>query len=150
MHETAQPTRIEVIARGVMFHEEHVLLCQNRKHGYYYLPGGHVEPGETAATALVREMHEEAAVDVDAGRVMRVEEHIFMQGGKARHEVNVYMVMNTAKDPRAIRSVEADIAFAWVALREIEWADIRPAHARGVISDAASSTVLAWRSVTAR
>jgi ADP-ribose pyrophosphatase YjhB (NUDIX family) len=49
MHETPQPTRIEVIARGVMFHEEHVLLCQNCKHGYYYLPGGHVEPGEAAA-----------------------------------------------------------------------------------------------------
>lgn len=150
MHESAQPTRIEVIARGVMFHGERVLLCQSRKHGYYYLPGGHVEPGETAATALVREMQEEAAVDVIAGAAIRVEEHLFAQHGKARHEINVYMLMHTASDPQTIHSVEPDITFAWIALDAIEQADIRPAHAREVIDDAAVSKSLVWRSVTGR
>src|SRR5262249_44925533 len=40
---------IEVIARGVIRRGRFVLACRNVKKGYVYLPGGHVEFGETAA-----------------------------------------------------------------------------------------------------
>ena len=145
--QSSQPTRIEVIARGIMFHGERVLLCQNRKHGYFYLPGGHVESSETAATALAREMQEEAAIGVAVGRVVQVEEHLFVQGGKSRHEINVYFSMSTTADPTGIRSVEDQIAFAWVAVTDLEHTDIRPAHSRDVVCAAASGSVLSWRSV---
>jgi ADP-ribose pyrophosphatase YjhB (NUDIX family) len=147
--QSSQPTRIEVIARGIMFHGERVLLCQNRKHGYFYLPGGHVESGETAAAALAREMQEEAAIGVAVGRVVLVEEHLFVQGGKSRHEINVYFSMSTTADPTGIRSVEDQIAFAWVAVTDLEHTDIRPAHSRDVVCAAASGSVLPWRSVQA-
>jgi 8-oxo-dGTP pyrophosphatase MutT (NUDIX family) len=136
--QSSQPTRIEVIARGIMFHGERVLLCQNRKHGYFYLPGGHVESGETAAAALAREMQEEAAIGVAV---------LFVQGGKSRHEINVYFSMSTTADPTGIRSVEDQIAFAWVAVTDLEHTDIRPAHSRDVVCAAASGSVLSWRSV---
>ena len=145
--QSSQPTRIEVIARGIMFHGERVLLCQNRKHGYFYLPGGNVESGETAAAALAREMQEEAAIGVAVGRVVQVEEHLFVQGGKSRHEINVYFSMSTTADPTGIRSVEDQIAFAWVAVTDLEHTDIRPAHSRDVVCAAASGSVLSWRSV---
>ncbi len=45
---------IETIARAVILRRAHVLLCQNKEHGYFYLPGGHVEFGETAADAVKR------------------------------------------------------------------------------------------------
>ncbi len=147
--QSSQPTRIEVIARGIMFHGERVLLCQNRKHGYFYLPGGHVESGETAAAALAREMQEEAAVSVAVGRIVQVEEHVFVQGGKSRHEINAYFSMSTTADLTSIRSVEHQIAFAWVAVTDLAHTDIRPAHSRDVVRAAASGSVLSWRSVQA-
>ena len=52
---------IELIARGVFVRGGAVLLCQNVKHGYYYLPGGHVEFGEAAAVALAREIDDAKA-----------------------------------------------------------------------------------------
>lgn len=149
MMQSSQATRIEVIARGIMFHGELVLLCQNLKHGYFYLPGGHVEAGETASIALAREMQEEAAIAVTVGEVVRVEEHLFTQGAKARHEMNVYFRMTSDVSPSSIRSVEEHIAFVWVPASELESADIRPAHCREILQATGQDSGPVWRSVSA-
>lgn len=44
--------RIEVIARGVCVAGGKVLLCRPKAGGYTYLPGGHVEFGETSREAV--------------------------------------------------------------------------------------------------
>jgi 8-oxo-dGTP diphosphatase len=50
------------------------LLLIQRGHepgkGLWSLPGGRVEPGETAAEALVREMEEETGLTVEPGRLI--------------------------------------------------------------------------------
>lgn len=142
-----QPTKIEVIARGIMFHKKHILLCRNRKHGYGYLPGGHVEPGESAARALAREMIEEAATTVVVHDVVVTEEHLFMQGGKPRHEFNVYMRMQ-CDAPEHVRSVEPHIEFVWVSLDELATTDVRPVHVKRLIDDVGAEKSLLWSSVT--
>ena len=58
---------IENIARGVCVVDGRVLLCRPKKGGYTYLPGGHIEFGETSRAALVREMKEETGLDATAG-----------------------------------------------------------------------------------
>lgn len=142
-----QPTKIEVIARGIMFHEKHILLCRNRKHGYCYLPGGHVEPGESAARALAREMVEEAATTFVVQDVVVTEEHVFRQGGKARHEFNIYMRM-WCDAPERVRSVEPHLEFVWVSLDELVTKDIRPTHVKGLICEVEAGKSLLWSSVT--
>jgi len=80
---------IEIVSRGVLIAEGCVLLCRNKKHGHSYLPGGHVDPFETASHALAREMIEEAALSIRVGGLLLASENSFVQNGKPRHEINL-------------------------------------------------------------
>ncbi|MFM9939839.1 MAG: NUDIX hydrolase [Hyphomicrobiaceae bacterium] len=53
-------------ASAAIFRGEEILLIQRSKGtftGLWSLPGGHVEPGETAQDAARREVHEETGID---------------------------------------------------------------------------------------
>jgi 8-oxo-dGTP diphosphatase len=115
---------IEVISRALAISDGRVLLCKNLKHGYFYLPGGHVEFGETAAAALAREMQEEAGIDINVGDLAFVHEHIFRQGRRVRHELNLVFHVELSTDE--VESQEDQIAFEWADLRTIGERDIRP------------------------
>lgn len=61
--------RVEVAA-AVVFHDDGRFLLAQRPAGkvyagYWEFPGGKVEPGESAAVALKRELHEELGIDVE-------------------------------------------------------------------------------------
>lgn len=58
---------IEPLARAVLLIGDDILLCQAVGQGWYYLPGGHIEYGETARGALVREVQEELGVAAQVG-----------------------------------------------------------------------------------
>ncbi len=129
-HNPTRATKIEILARGVLIADNHVLLCRNVKHGYRYLPGGHVEPGEDAAQALAREFMEESGVAVRPGGLLLTSEHGFVQNGRRRHEINLVFLVEhpPALAPlEAWPSLEPDIAFDWVALSDLGDADLRPA-----------------------
>lgn len=63
----------KLAAIAVVLHENKVLLVQRRNEpnaGLWGFPGGHVEPGETALAAAVRELAEETTVIARAERYL--------------------------------------------------------------------------------
>ncbi len=133
----ARPTEIEVIARAVLWSGDHLLLCESVPHGYRYLPGGHIEPGEAAAEGLRRELEEEAGLgDAIVGRCLLVAEQRFVQRGRARHELLlVFHVehprLTGAATPPPIDALEPGIAYGWVARAGLPAAPGLPAGRRG-------------------
>lgn len=119
---------IEFLARGLLVVNGRVLLCRNVDGGYRYLPGGHVEPGESAAAALAREFLEESGVEVRVGGLILASEHGFVQGGRRRHEINLVFHVEHGEGSFLDYwpSLEPDIAFDWVALADLGSADLRP------------------------
>ena len=112
-----------------------VLLCRNVKHGYYYLPGGHVEFGEGAAESLAREFVEETGLNVCVGALLLTSEHVFDAGRRRHHEVNLvfHVEQLTAGDGAVVDevpSLEDAIAFEYVDLAGVTDLDIRPAEIR--------------------
>lgn len=115
---------IEFIARGLVVRSSHVLVCRNLKHGHCYLPGGHVEFGESAAEALAREFFEETGAKVLVGRACFVSEHRFVQRGRQRHEVN--LVFHVKHRITRFKSLEPDIRFEWIPMRNLAKSGFRP------------------------
>lgn len=152
-----QRREIEVIARGAALLSGRVLLCRNVKHGYCYLPGGHVEFGERAADALVREFKEETGLVVQVGNCLLVSEGTFQQKGRERHEVNlVFHVEHPAwqtsdRGVAPVPSLEPKIAFEWVELAAVVDLDLRPESIKAWLASGArtpNSGGVEWVSAT--
>ena len=57
---------IHNLARAIVRTNDQLLLCSSNKgkHTFYFLMGGHIEAGETAAQALERELQEELGISL--------------------------------------------------------------------------------------
>lgn len=130
---------IETIARGICIKEGHLLVCQPAKGGRCYLPGGHIEFGEIARTALVREIAEEMNQTATAGAFLGTSEDTFMQEGEQHCEINLYFALDIPAitpqqgDPTA---AETWIAFRWIPCTQaaLTAANLLPAHLINTLS----------------
>lgn len=122
------PSHIELLARGLLVENGRVLLCKNLSKNYHYLPGGHVEPGESSAAALAREFLEETGQKVQVGPCLLTAEQIFEQDGKRHHEVSVVFHVERGVRNEVI-SLEQHLGFEWFLMTNLP-ADLRPQSAR--------------------
>ena len=62
--------------RAIIVRDGHLLVIHHNKFGqeYYTLPGGGIDPGETAEHALLREIHEETTLSAVNPRLVIVED----------------------------------------------------------------------------
>lgn len=146
MHEP----NIEVIARAIITDEtgSKMLFCAAKNQAYFYLPGGHLEFGEKAKAALIREFYEETGADISSAefRFAGTSEHVFMQDGVSRHEVNLYFeVANVFSGEEEIASLEEDISFRWISLGDILELPVFPAEIVPSLSRWQRGNSIDWR-----
>lgn len=119
---------IETIARGVCVKGGRLLLCRAKGGGSTYLPGGHIEFGETGRAALVREVKEELGVDSSTGSFLGALENSFIQNGRPHAEINLVYELKLADgvDADGLKSCEDWIEFVWQDMDDLESANLLP------------------------
>jgi ADP-ribose pyrophosphatase YjhB (NUDIX family) len=119
--------RFHMRAAGIAIREGRVLLQRAEGDGYWILPGGRMEQGETSAETVLREMQEELQQNVKVGQLAFVLESFFAEGERSFHEIGFYHPM-TVPDAfplvtdgicRRIHDGGLDIDFAWLPADEM-------------------------------
>ncbi len=141
---------IEVISRGVCIVDEHLLLCHGRGHDNTYLPGGHIEKGESAAAALVREMREELGITAEVRRFLGAVENQFEQKGRQVDEINLLFELEIPglEPGRYVPVAEDWLDFRWERVDNLDAASIEPRIVLGFLKAVVSEShdVVGWAS----
>src|SRR5437660_10456894 len=99
-------TRFTYRVGGILLHNGHVLCEAATEQGFWFLPGGRAELGESAATTLSREMQEELGVTVKIERLLYVVENFFSHFRSSEHELGLYFLITAPADADFFQSLD--------------------------------------------
>ena len=105
----------EKSAGGIVMRGEEVLMIRDR-YGRWTFPKGHIEAGETAQEAAVREVMEETGVHARPGEQIGQVDYI-LSGGNEKQVTYFFMTYEEGE----LRALQSEIADArWLGLNEAQ------------------------------
>jgi ADP-ribose pyrophosphatase YjhB (NUDIX family) len=118
------PPRIRVAA--LIVEDGRVLAVEHVKKGesYFLLPGGGLDPGETMATALVRELNEELGCEADVGALALVTESLAPDA--SRHVIQMIFHATRRGEPRVTGIDDRIQGFRWLDAAAADQVPFRP------------------------
>jgi ADP-ribose pyrophosphatase YjhB (NUDIX family) len=124
---------------GAIVHDrDRILLCAVDDLDGWFLPGGKVAYGETAAAAAVRELREEMQLELTAGELRLVTEDMLTLNGTLHQEVCFYyeFAWPDGLSPDAAQdAVELAHSFRWVRRADLGGVDLLPPHLRAYLTE---------------
>jgi 8-oxo-dGTP pyrophosphatase MutT (NUDIX family) len=116
------------LVRGIIFVEGKVLLVRQKGADHTFLPGGHIDRGERAESALTREIEEELGKEALVKHFVGAVEHMWVERGREQHEINLIFEvevpgLETGFNPE---SLEAHLEFVWSDPRDLESLNLQP------------------------
>ncbi|HDX9610148.1 TPA: NUDIX domain-containing protein [Bacillus toyonensis] len=103
------------IVRAVVIKDEKLLVAEYIGH-HYFLPGGHVEIGESAEHALIRELREELGANCSIKQFLGVIENRWQDKEMLHHEINHIFEVSSKELYIDLppKSRESHLAFHWI------------------------------------
>ncbi len=128
------------MSRGVIIDQDNILLCKtiDLPINFYFLPGGHVEHGESVETSLLRELMEETGEHCKIKRFLGCLEYSFEPEHSRichNHEYNFIFEAESEllKSNYTIPQLEAHIELIWVPLYQLSEIDFRAEPLRELV-----------------
>jgi 8-oxo-dGTP pyrophosphatase MutT (NUDIX family) len=124
---------------------ERLLLTRRADNGRWCLPGGHMEPGESAAEACLREVREETGLAVRVTRLIGVytSPHVLLEYGPDRREQMVGLCFAAEPTGGALGLSDETTAADYFTPAAIGALDVLPHHVER-IADAFTGQVAAF------
>ncbi len=118
---------VRIIVRMILRKENKILFLRQRNSmgGAYTLPGGKLDPNETALEAGIRENYEETGLKIDPKNVKLVH-NLFVKKGKGSDD-DLFMVFKTKKWKGVIKIKEPE------KFKQVVWLDIEKINTMNVV-----------------
>ncbi len=129
----------EILARGVCVESNKILLARFKPKDYYFLPGGHVEFGESVLSALEREIEEEMGIKIKATEVRTVFEHTWSGKNGLVHEYSFITSFEFGEE-KLINSRIDHLEFEWVSLDHFDKINFLPQEIKNTILEIANNS----------
>ena len=126
---------IRVKARWIIRDNDKILLCELNGPGFYCLPGGTLEPGETLIECLKRELFEELWVYAEVGKMIYMQDLVRESGTT----VDVWYEITNPKDFYSIDLSQTThgnelTSIRFFSLEELDQYDVKPTNIRELLS----------------
>ncbi|UVO27330.1 NUDIX hydrolase [Bradyrhizobium arachidis] len=118
MSSPAQPARPQLAVSAAIFRDGKVLLVRRARSpakGFYSLPGGRVEFGESLHQALAREVDEETGLDIEIVGLAGWREVLPAAGGAGHYLIMSFAARWVGKEPNLNDELDD---FRWLAPSE--------------------------------
>ncbi|KKQ21741.1 MAG: NUDIX hydrolase [Candidatus Wolfebacteria bacterium GW2011_GWC1_37_10] len=121
-------SHIHSIARGLLVSGEEIILCRVRDAKWFFLPGGHIEDGESARATLLRELREEIGTsDYKITSFVGICENIFpLEDNVSQHEINIIFKVDVPQEVQ-MNNKEDHIEFVNISVNDLKNYKILPA-----------------------
>ena len=139
--------QLHVLARTVIRRDNTVLLARAKGQANTFLPGGHLETGESLKTCLARELKEELGLEATVGKYLGMIEHTWRDGTNAQYELNHLFEASlpTLAEGKSPSAHESHLHFFWAELDELTEYSLEPYPLRQLLSLTAASPII-WAS----
>ncbi len=135
----------EIIARALIEKDGKVLLCHGKGKDNWFFPGGHIEEGESAPEALMRELDEELGATGSVHQFLGASENKFEIDGKTIHEINLIFEV-VLDDTDTYQSKEDHLEFDWFTYSEMEQMTVFPVSLTNTILKLPAKNKTIWAS----
>jgi ADP-ribose pyrophosphatase YjhB (NUDIX family) len=126
---------IHLISRALIIQGENIVLCKAKGKDWYFLPGGHVENGESSKNCLFRELDEEMGLIINEAIFIGACETIFLiEEETIKHEINMVFKVEIPED-FIISSKEDELDFVIIKREEFQDYNILPEKIRDGIRE---------------
>jgi 8-oxo-dGTP pyrophosphatase MutT (NUDIX family) len=130
--------RFHYRSAAIVLDAGHLLLHRLQGDEFWALPGGRVNPGETAEATIAREFKEELGAAVECKILACTGENFFEYDDEPHHELGLYFYATLPVDSPLLDKkqshvgVEGDklLEFKWFPVAEVADIDMRPSALR--------------------
>jgi len=138
--------KFHLIARALILDNKQVLLAHQKGAKNTFLPGGHIKIGESATTALKREINEELGLELLIESLLGCVEADWQDGTTQNYEINlVFKAIIKNLDINSILiSHEEHLEFFWSPMDDLGKYNLLPDPLQKLIRDYVSGQKTVW------
>ncbi len=130
--------------RAVIEHEGKFLAVVPNGRDRSFLPGGHVETGETVTAALARELKEELGIACTVGKYLGAIESAWVEVGAKQWEITHFFHVEPPAEVSNITAVEDGFEMAWLSPDQFQSANLLPMPLRELLAQYEKNNPQAW------